>query len=89
MEDDYYSEAVKCFTKAAKMGLPEAQVNLGWCYLNGVGVEKNDIEAAKYFRMAAEKGLDIAQNNLGVCFEQGRGVPKDKKKAKKTKQDEE
>lgn len=34
----------------------EAQYNVGWQYLNGKGVEKDEFEAMKWFSMAAENG---------------------------------
>ena len=40
-----YAEAVKWFRKAADMGEPNAQYNLGLCYATGDGVEKDMAEA--------------------------------------------
>jgi len=41
-----------------------AQNNLGHCYLNGFGVEKNVIKAVELFQKAAEQGNANAQYQL-------------------------
>ena len=63
-----YSQAVACFREAAEKGDAEAQLNLGSCYDNGRGVEKNNFEAAKWYRKSAEQGNVNAQLNLGCCY---------------------
>ena len=49
---------------AAKQDFVDAQVNLGWCYGNGVGVAENHVKAAKWYRKAAEQGDEDAKTNL-------------------------
>ena len=49
------------YLKAAKQGDAEAQYNLGVCYRNGYGVEKNPAEAVKWLRKAADQGDAQAQ----------------------------
>ena len=53
-----------------------AQNNLGFCYVNGYGVQKNQLEAKKWFRKAADQGCDVAQYNLGMNYYKGDGVEK-------------
>ena len=72
-----FVEAVKLYLKAAEQGHTGAQYNLGVCYSNGDGVEKNCVEAMKWYRKAAEQGLAQAQYNFGVCYYHGDGVEKD------------
>jgi TPR repeat protein len=62
---DLASREIDWFHWAAKSGQADAQHNLGYCYLHGIGVEKNEIEGMRWFRLAAEQGLAIAQNWLG------------------------
>ena len=50
------------------------QSSLGYCYSNGLGVDKDDKEAAAWYRKAAEQGHALGQYNLGLCYEYGRGV---------------
>ncbi len=41
---------------AAETGDSSAQLQLGHCYYNGWGVEKNEAEAEKWYKMSAEQG---------------------------------
>lgn len=63
--------------KAMEQGIDWAQFNLGYCYANGVGVEKDTAEAVKWYRKAAEQGFANAQNHLGNHYADGEGVEKD------------
>ena len=62
----------------AKAGDPESQVALGWYYMNGDGLPKDEKEAIRWFTRAAEQGYAKAQHNLGVCYAFGNGVEEDK-----------
>lgn len=77
-----YKKAFELFTDAYNLGEVEAIINIGLCYLQGNGTEKNEKEAVKCFEQAAEKNSSgVAYFNLGVCYENGFGVEKDYKKA--------
>ena len=77
-----YQKAFALFTDAYNFGEDEAIINIGLCYLQGNGTEKNEKEAVKCFEQAAEKNNSgVAYFNLGVCYENGFGVRKDYKKA--------
>jgi TPR repeat protein len=67
----------------AEQGDAEAQFNLGFCYDDGRGVEKDYGEAVKWYRKAAEQNFAPAQFNLGYCYANGQGVRKDKTEAVK------
>ena len=73
--------AASWFRKAADLGDSLAQYNLGVCYSNGQGVEKDETRAFFWFQKAAEQGLAGAQFNLGVYYDKGKGVEKDEAKA--------
>ena len=45
-----------------------AQFNLGICYQNGIGVEKDEIKAFEFFKKSAEKKCVNAQCQLGECY---------------------
>lgn len=62
---------------AAKAGDANAQADLGYDYLYGVGVRKNVVQACKWLSMAAEQNQAIAQTNLGFCYMNGFGVRND------------
>jgi len=59
-----YVEAVKCFQKAAENGFVPAQRDLGVCYVNGQGIEKNNIEAYKWWLIAKANGDEVAAKYL-------------------------
>ena len=75
---------VAAYRKAAEMGNPEAQCELGFWYCNGEnGLEKNIAVSNEWFRKAAEQGYDEAQFQMGLKYEYGNGVKKDMKEAVK------
>ena len=78
-----YEEAAKWLKKAAGLGDPNAQYNLGVCYYSGQGVPQDFEEAAKWFRMAADQEFPAAQYNLGLCYATGKGVKKNRTEAVK------
>jgi S1-C subfamily serine protease len=54
-------EAAKWFLKAAEQGEAQAQYLLGWCYTNGEGVPKDDLEGYKWAVLAGAHGFDGAK----------------------------
>ena len=76
-----YTEAFKCFQKAAEQGNALAQCNLGFMYQYGRGVKQDYFKAFEWYQKAAEQGLAVAQFNLGVMFDNGKGVKQDYFKA--------
>ena len=61
---------------AADQGHVTATYNLGCCYRDGQGVDRDDKKAAGLFRKAADKGHASATHNLAWTYETGRGVDK-------------
>jgi TPR repeat protein len=57
--------AVNLLKDAVAVGYPKAMTNLGVCYLNGVGVEKCDVEARQFFTAAAHKKDALAMYYVG------------------------
>ena len=51
--------------------------NLGLCFKNGDGVEKDPAQAAKWFRAATLACESSAMVNLGQMHEEGEGVERD------------
>ena len=72
-----FGAAVKCFTSAAELGEAEAQCYLGFCFLYGQGVEKDEAKALAWFLKAAAQKHVGAEYCLGGAFYLGRGVPQD------------
>ena len=69
---------INALKKSAEQGDAKAQYNLGVCYYNGYGVEKDYQEAVKWYHKAAEQGDAMAQFNLGLCYDYGNGIPRNK-----------
>ena len=64
-------------SQQADTGNPFAQYCRAVCYMEGIGVPKDEAEAVKWYRKAAEQGNAAGQTGLGTCYVQGTGVPKD------------
>lgn len=59
-----YTESVKYYHEAAKLGNVDAQLSLGFCYDLGRGVEVNKKEAVKWYILSASKNNKYALANL-------------------------
>jgi len=69
--------------KAAETGHINAQAILGFYYLTGEGVQKDEAQAAKWFLKAAEQGNPSAQCQIGLMLYSGKGIQKDEAQAAK------
>ena len=56
--------AARLYRKAAQMGFPEAQYNLGFMYLLGEGVQRDVGEARRLLELAAARGHETAARLL-------------------------
>lgn len=65
--------AVDFFSKAANQGNETALLNLGYCYLNGLGVEANPKKAVSFYRESAAMGVQEAISILAWCEATGFG----------------
>ena len=85
MQNEYQGmdaiKAAELSIKAAKDGIPDAQMYAGLAYMDGISVEQDYKEAARYFRLAANQGNSEARTNLAYLFQEGLGVEKDLEKA--------
>ena len=54
---------------------------MGYCYRNGIGVDRDEEKAAYWFLQCAKQDNPLAQNSLGYCYEDGIGVEKGSKQA--------
>ncbi|MDA5556047.1 tetratricopeptide repeat protein [Shimia sp. MMG029] len=55
----------------------EAASTLGYCFLTGFGVAKDEEKAVELLQLAADKKLLPAIRNLGLCYENGWGCKQD------------
>lgn len=54
-------KAMQLYCEAAKSGLPEAYVQLGWLFANGRGVQRSESVAYTMFRKAAVMGSELGE----------------------------
>jgi len=59
-----YRLAVYSYRKAADQGDADAQFMLGWCYENGLGVERDYDQAQAWYQKAADQGHQFAMVGL-------------------------
>jgi hypothetical protein len=59
-----YGRALTLYCEAARRGDPRAFYGLGWMYLNGRGVARDDATAVMWLRKAAGRGIAQAANLL-------------------------
>ena len=75
------AEGVVWLRKAAVQGYADAQVQLGVCYQQGLGVEKDLPQALAWFRRAADQGNARGQLQVALAYRRGDGVAPDLKQA--------
>ena len=73
-QDPFSEKTVNFFINSAESGNSDSQIELGFMYAEGKGVEKNLEEAVQWYRKAAEQGNTIGQLLLARCYEKGNGV---------------
>lgn len=81
IDNQKFEEAIPILKKAAKLGNPESQYNLGVCYQFGYGVEKNDSLSTNWYKKSADQGWKDGQYKMSFAHIKGNGVKKDEKKA--------
>lgn len=72
-----YSLAIAKFRLAAAQSNSLAQLELGFMYDKGEGVEQDYAEAFKWFKLAADQGNAQAQYCIGLMFRDGKSVAQD------------
>jgi TPR repeat protein len=72
--DTEISDMLSTTLQAADSGDISAISNLGFMYVKGIGIEKNEENGVKWYRKAAELGHLTSQFNLGVMYAKGRGI---------------
>ena len=71
LKENYFSPEL---VGAASAGDPVAQNKLGFCYLYGFGVQKNQKKGFEWVFKAAEQGNSNALSTLGLLYENGIGI---------------
>ena len=74
-------KAIPHYQKAAQLGEPIAQYELGMAYFNGEGVEENHDKGWKWLLKSAQQGYVEAECQVGLFYQYGYGVKKNLKAA--------
>lgn len=69
-------QALKWLTKAAEVGIADAQFQVGYALLFGNETQADDIAGVTWLKQAASHGQADAQSLLGFCYLWGKGVKK-------------
>jgi TPR repeat protein len=72
-----YAAALAIWGPLAQAGVARAQNNVGACFAEGLGVERNQQLALRWLTLAAARGDADAQAMLGAAYHLGAGVPRD------------
>jgi TPR repeat protein len=81
-EDDI--EAMKWYLSSAKLGVPEAQLQVGAAYdLGWLKSKEGKQEALKWYQLAANQGLVEAQVHTANLYLDGDGIQKNEEEAEK------
>ena len=66
--------AAHWYEKAAGLGNPAAQNQIGYFYQAGIGVQQDSKRAFHWYQLAAASGFSIAKVNLAIVYLHGLGV---------------
>ncbi|MDR0890086.1 MAG: sel1 repeat family protein [Oscillospiraceae bacterium] len=80
-EERKRKEEMRALESLAEQGDANAQCNLGDCYWDGEGIEKDYAKAVHWYLKAVEQGHADAQYKLGLLYHVGLGADKDYAKA--------
>jgi soluble lytic murein transglycosylase-like protein len=81
-----YGRALSLYCEAARHGDPRAFYGIGWMYLNGRGVARDDATAAMWLRKAADRGVAQAANLLQLISRVSPAPARDCPRAAATRQ---
>ncbi|WP_425265707.1 tetratricopeptide repeat protein [Terrihabitans rhizophilus] len=69
-----HATALAIWGPLAHSGVPRAQNNVGACFAEGLGVERDTALALRWLTLAAEGGDAVGQRNLAALHFKGEGV---------------
>src|SRR5262245_33978667 len=76
-----YTAALDIWTPLAHAGVARAQSNIGACFSEALGVERDPKLAERWLLLAAEAGDPTGQRNLATLYFKGEGVDQDNVRA--------
>lgn len=72
-----YELALSIWEPLARRGMARAQNNIGACFVDGLGVERDLDLARKWLTLAVDGGDPVARRNLATLYFKGEGVERD------------
>ena len=72
-----HARALEIWGPLAHAGVPRAQNNIGACFAEGLGVERDPALALRWLTLAAESRDPVGQRNLAALYFKGEGVEQD------------
>src|SRR5271165_6183148 len=69
-----YASALAVWGPLAQAGVPRAQNNVGACFAEGLGVERDATLARRWLTLAADAGDPVGQRNLATLYFNGVGL---------------
>src|SRR5262249_55737514 len=72
-----YASALAIWGPLAQAGVARAQSNVGACFAEGLGVERDPALALRWLTLAADAGDPVGQRNLAAAYFKGEGAPQD------------
>src|SRR5271166_141406 len=72
-----YAAALALWGPLAQAGVARAQNNIGACFLEGLGVDRDPVLAVKWLSLAAAGGDPVGRRNLATAYYKGTGVARD------------
>ncbi|MFI3243167.1 MAG: tetratricopeptide repeat protein [Akkermansia sp.] len=76
-EEANMKKGIPMLTELAESAYAPALDSLAFCYLTGLGVERNDEAGAKLYAQAVDQGYTPSIKGLAECYQKGLGVEKD------------
>lgn len=75
VEQQDWNMAEKLYRESAEQGYPPAEYAMGgYCYAQGVGIERNEEKEVEWYFKAVRHDYHAAQLALGNCYEKGKIV---------------
>src|SRR5262245_30334090 len=68
-----YASALAIWEPLARSGVARASNNIGACFAEGIGVERDGDLAFRWLALAAEAGDPVGQRNLASLYFRGEG----------------
>ena len=80
-ERGVHPAALAIWGPLAQSGIARAQNNVGACFAEGIGIDRDPALALRWLTLAAEAGDPVGRRNLAALYFKGEGVAQDHARA--------